>query len=123
MLTQDEEKFIKYWGENKDKVQTGFKQYRTGLSIGLVMGIGILLNFASGWYSRANMVANSQSTPMVLILALVIIAIFCSIFYRQFNREANDQRYKELLIKKEKQIKEAEKQQEMLNSSQVKNQN
>lgn len=121
MLTPDEEKFIKYWGENKDKIQTGFRQYRTGLAIGLVFGIGILINFATGWYSRANMVANSQSTPLILILALVIIAIFCSIFYRQFNREANDQRYNELLIKKEKQIKEAEKQQEMLNSSQVKN--
>lgn len=121
MLTPEEEKFIKYWGENRDKVQTGFRQYRTGLSIGFVLGIGILINFATGWYTRANMVANSQSTPSVLIFALVIIAIFCSFFYRQFNREANDQRYKELLFKKEKQIKEAEKQQEVQNSSQVKN--
>ena len=121
MLTPEEEKFIKYWGENRDKVQTGFRQYRTGLSIGFVLGIGILINFATGWYTRANMVANSQSTPFILIFGLVIIAIFCSFFYRQFNREANDQRYKELLIKKEKQIKEAEKQQEVQNSRQVKN--
>ena len=113
MLTPDEEKFIKYWGENRNKVKTGFRQYRTGLSIGFIMGIGILINFASGWYTRANMVANSQSTPTVLILGLVIIAIFCSFFYRQFNREANDQRYTELLIKKERQIKEAQKQQEV----------
>ena len=119
MLTPEEEKFIKYWAENRDKVQTGFRQYRTGLSIGFVLGIGILINFATGWYTRANMVANSQSTPLILILGLVIVAVFCSFFYRQFNREANDQRYKELLIKKEKQIKEAEKQHEVQNSSQV----
>ena len=121
MLTPDEEKFIKYWGENRDKPQTGFRQYRTGLSIGFVIGIGILINFATGWYSRANMVANSQSTPLVLITGLVIIAIFCSFFYRQFNREMNDQRYQELLFKKEREIKEAAKQQEVYNSSQIEN--
>ena len=121
MLTPEEENFLKYWGENRDKKQTGFRQYRHGLTIGLILGIGILLNFASGWYSRANMVANSQSTPSVLILGIVIIAVFCSFFYKQFKREANEQRFKELLYKKEKQNLAAEVQQDEVKSSQVGN--
>ena len=103
MLTPEEEKFLKSWGENRNKKVTKFRQYRLGLAIGLVMGIGIIINLASGWYTRANMVANSQSTPFVLLFGVAIIAVFCSFFYNQFRRETNEQRYKELLYKKEKQ--------------------
>lgn len=121
MLTPDEEKFLEYWSENRNKKASGFRQYRFGLSIGLIIGIGILLNFASGWYTRATMVANSQSTPLVLILAIIIIAIFCSVFYKQFNSEANEQRYKELIFKKEKDNIETGVQQDESKSSQVEN--
>ncbi len=102
MLTPEEEKFLKYWAENQNKTKRGIKQYRVGLSMGLVLGIGIIINLLSGWYSRANMVANSQSTPIVLVIAIIIISIFCSVFYKQFRKEANEQRYKELSYKKEK---------------------
>ncbi len=118
MLTAEEEKFLKYWEENRDKKQTGFRQYRIGLSIGLVFGIGLLINFSSGWYSRANMVANSQSTPLVLIFAILIIAVFCAYFYRQFSRETNEQRYKELIFKKERQNLTQQVQHEEINNGQ-----
>lgn len=102
MLTPEEENFLKYWAENRNKSKRGIKQYRVGLSIGLVLGIGIIINLMSGWYSRANMVANSQSTPIILVLGIIIISVFCSFFYQQFKKEANEQRYKELIFKKEK---------------------
>ena len=101
MLTEQEEKFLIYWEKNKDKERSVFKQISLGLPIGLFIGIGILLNFISGWYTRATMVANSQSTPLVLIFAVIIIAFFCSIFYKRHQWEMNDQRYQELKIKKE----------------------
>jgi hypothetical protein len=119
MLTPEEEKFLKFWGENRNKVQTGIRQYRVGLSIGLVFGIGIIINLTSGWYSRANMVANSQSTPIVLLTGILIISIFCSYFYRQFRREANEQRYKELIFKKEKEIAAAGVQQNDYENGQI----
>lgn len=119
MLTPEEENFLKYWADNKNKPQTGFRYYRQGLSIGFVLGIGILINFATGWYSRANMVANSQSTPFVLIFAIVIIALFCSYFYRQYRRETNEQRYQELLYKKEKENDAAKMQQDGTKSSHI----
>ena len=101
MLTEQEEKFLIYWEKNKERERSIFRQLSLGLPIGLLIGIGILLNFISGWYTRATMVANSQSTPLVLIFAVIIIAVFCSIFFKRHQWEMNDQRYQELKIKKE----------------------
>ena len=102
MLTTEEEKFLAYWKENRNKEKSFLRQYSLGLSIGMILGIAILLNFVSGWYTRATMVANSQSTPLVLIVAVILIAVFFSVFYKRHKREMNDQRYMELMIKKEK---------------------
>lgn len=101
MLSKEDEKFLVYWEKNKDKEKSIFKQLSLGLPIGLLIGIGILLNFISGWYTRATMVANSQSTPLVLIFAIVIISVFCSVFYKRHHWEMNDQKYRELMIKKD----------------------
>lgn len=101
MLTEQEEKFLIYWEKNKERDKNIFRQLSLGLPIGLLIGVGILLNFVSGWYTRATMVANSQSTPLVLIFAIIIITVFCSIFYKRHQWEMNDQRYQELKIKKE----------------------
>jgi hypothetical protein len=103
MLTQEEEKFLMWWKENRENEKKPIKMFSLGLPLGLLIGVGILLNFLSGWYTRATMVANSQSTPLVLILAIVLITLFCSYFYKQHQWEMNDQRYQELVIKKEKQ--------------------
>lgn len=119
MLTEQEEKFLVYWEKNKEREKSFFRQISLGLPIGLFIGIGILLNFISGWYSRANMVANSQSTPLVLIFAIIIIAFFCSIFYKRHQWEMNDQRYQELTIKKELQNSSAGVQQNSSNNSQL----
>ncbi|WP_018611455.1 hypothetical protein [Segetibacter koreensis] len=101
MLTEQEEKFLVYWENNKEKEKSFFRQISFGLPLGLLIGLGILLNFMSGWYTRATMVANSQSTPLVLIIAIIIIVFFCSIFYSRHRWEMNDQKYQELKIKKE----------------------
>jgi len=101
MLTEQEEKFIIYWEKNKQRDKSIFRQLSLGLPIGIFIGIGILLNFVSGWYERATMVANSQSTPLVLIFAVIIIAVFCSVFYKRHKWEMNDQKYRELIVKKQ----------------------
>lgn len=103
MLTPEEEKFLVYWDANRTREQSFFKQLLPGLSFGLIMGVAILLSVVTGWYARANMVANSQSTPIVLIIALLIIAVFCSVFYKRHKWEMNEQHFLELKIKKEKQ--------------------
>ena len=105
MLSEEEEKFLLYWQQNRDKKKSIKSQLSMGLPIGLLIGVGILLNFVSGWYTRANMVANSQSTPLVIIIAVIFIAIFCSVFYKRHSWEMNEQRYMELLYKKKSENK------------------
>ncbi len=119
MLTEQEEKFLVFWEKNKDKERSFFKQISLGLPLGLLIGVGILLNFMSGWYTRATMVANSQSTPLVLIFAIIIIAFFCSVFYKRHQWEMDDQKYQELKIKKELQNSSQQVQQKPLTDSQV----
>lgn len=119
MLTDQEEKFLKYWENNKDKQKSLFKQLSLGLPLGLLISIGIILNYISGWYTRATMVANGQSTPLVLVFAIIIIIIFCSIFYRRHQQEMNDQKYQELKIKKELQDSSHQVQQKPMTDSQV----
>ena len=102
MLTTDEEKFVAYWKVARLAKKSFSRQLLRGLPIGMMMGIGILVCFESGWYTRANMVANSQSTPYALIVAIVGIVVFCSIFFQRHQWEMKEQQYIELLIKKQK---------------------
>lgn len=121
MLTPDEEKFLIYWEKNRDKKPTLLSQLSIGLPLGLLMCAGILLNYFSGWYTRATMVANGQSTPLVLIIAFILIIVFCSFFFKRHQREMNEQRYLELSYKKKLQKSPNPKQQEDDINSQVSN--
>ncbi len=117
MLTPEEERFLVYWKTNRTRGQSLFRQLLPGLSFGLIMGVAILLNYVFGWYTRANMVANSQSTPIVLVLALFLIVIFCSIFFKRHKWEMNEQHFLELKYKKEKQNSLDDMQQNNTNNS------
>ena len=113
MLSKREEQFLTWWEENREKNKKGLRQLFIGLPVGLAFGIGILLSVGSGWYERANMVANSQMNPNVLTIAIVSIAVFIAIFYKKYQWEMHEQQYKELMAKK----KSAEKQQKAANQS------
>jgi hypothetical protein len=102
MLSKREEQFITWWEVNRHKNKRTLRQLFIGLPIGLSFGVGILLSLGSGWYQRANMVANSQVNPNVLTIAIASIAAFIAIFYKKYQREMYEQQYKELLMKKNK---------------------
>ena len=51
------------------------------------------------------MIANTQTSPVVLIVAVLVIAAFFAIFNKKHRWDMNEQRYNELLVKKEKQAK------------------
>lgn len=121
MLTEQEEKFLIYWEKNREREKSFFRQISLGLPIGLLIGIAILLNFMSGWYTRATMVANSQSTPLVLIFAIILIAFFYSIFYKRHRWEMNEQQFMELTKKKELQNSSKQVQQDSKFDSQLDN--
>jgi hypothetical protein len=103
MLTEEEEAFLTYWQNNRDKQKRTFRQFLKGIPLALLFVIPIALNFFSGWYKRATMIRNtSEFSPGVLFLALAGIVIFIAIFSRKFKWEQYEQRYVELLSKKRK---------------------
>jgi hypothetical protein len=101
MLSEKEKEFLKYWEENRVKEKSLLKQLFPGLPIGLCIGCAILLTLDSGWYERANMIAETESSPTVLFIAIVAIVAFTGFFYKKFRWEMNEQSYKELKLKDE----------------------
>jgi hypothetical protein len=62
-----------------------------------------IFNLLSGWDKRASMVANADpSLILVLLIALILIVVFMAIFTVRHRWEINEQRYRELLAKREK---------------------
>lgn len=122
MLTQEEKNFLDFWEKNRLKQKNIFYQLRFGLPLGLLIGVGILLNFTSGWYERATMVAFSQSTPIILIFAIIIIAVFCAIFYKRHRWEMNEQLYTILSKRKDLENNAESKQQEVPADGQIEKQ-
>lgn len=96
MLSQEEKDFIVYWEANRLKQKKYFRSWLVGLPVGLLFGIPIVLNYATGWYKRAAMVAGTKFNPMVLIIAILLIITFSAIFYRQHQWEQHEQKYREL---------------------------
>ena len=99
--SEKEKAFIDYWENNRLKEKSILKQFFPGLPIGLALGAAILLALDSGWYERANMIAQSQSSPVVLFIAIAGIVAFTGFFYKKFRWEMNEQAYKELKLKKD----------------------
>ncbi len=68
-----------------------------GLPLGLLFVIAIFANFFSGWYKRADMVLNTDSSLiMVLLVASLLIVVFFSVFSARHRWDINEQRYLEL---------------------------
>ena len=82
MLSKREEEFIVYWEKNRDRNKKLFYQLLVGLPAGLLICSGILLSLDIDWYQRANMVANSEMNPFILLIAIVAIAVLWPSFIK-----------------------------------------
>lgn len=103
MQTNHQERFIEYWKNNRDREKKLYRQLIFGLPLGLLISGGIIISVITDrWYERADMVANTELNPTVLIVAVVIIAVFTGFFYKKFRWDQNEQLYKELMAKKKK---------------------
>lgn len=100
MLSKENESFLVYWSQNREKQLKSLRPFIVGLSGGLAIGICILLVLESGWYERANMVANSRLSSVILLIAIILISLFMAFFYRKFRWEMQEQRYLEMLANK-----------------------
>lgn len=100
MLSKEEEDFILYWEKNSFQQKHSTRPFMVGLSAGFVLGISLIAVVFSGWYERANMVANARLNSFVFLIAILGISLFMAFMYRKFRWETYEQRYRELLAKK-----------------------
>jgi putative Mn2+ efflux pump MntP len=96
MISPEEEHFYQFWEKERTLPHYKRKPFLRGLSIGLSLGMLVLILSELGWYERANMVANSRGNAIWIIIAILIISIGTGWLYQQFSSEMNEQRFKEL---------------------------
>ena len=109
-MSPENEDFLVYWSANSEKERTSIRPFLVGLSGGFAIGISVILVLESGWYERANMVANSTLNYLVLLFAILVISAFMAFFYRKFRWEMQEQRYLELISSKKRSENQAAKQ-------------
>jgi sterol desaturase/sphingolipid hydroxylase (fatty acid hydroxylase superfamily) len=102
MLTQEEQKFVEYWKNNREREKKLFRQLLIGLPAGLLFAVAILSIFSTGWYKRAHMEAYSGSSPIIFLVAIFAIIGFIAIFSKRHKWDMNEQHYLELLEKQKK---------------------
>jgi len=101
MLDQKEKLFVEYWELNRMKEKNIFYQLLTGLPIGLLFALPIIFILFTGryWFKRADMVANTELSPIILVSAVLMIATFVAILYKRHQWDMKEQQYKELKVK------------------------
>lgn len=103
MYTREEEEFIKYWEANRLKKKRSVKNLLIGTPLGILLMVGIFINFLSGWYKKAAMEANADpSLFLILLIAGIIIVAFVAILSSYHRWDINENHYKSLLARKDK---------------------
>lgn len=103
MLTNQEKDFIDFWAKNRIAQKTSIRPFLIGLSAGLLFGLVVVAVLYSGWYTRANMQANSKLNGFVFFGGILLVSFFMAYLYRSFSWENREQQYKELLAKQKRQ--------------------
>lgn len=106
MLDQKEKLFVDYWEHNRMKEKKIVYQVLTGLPIGLLFSLPIILILFTGryWFKRADMVANAELSAVVLVAAVLIIALFVALLYKRHQWDMKEQQYKQLKIKENRKV-------------------
>lgn len=104
MLSEEEKKYLVYWEANREREKKVVKQLIIGVPMGLIFAIPILIAVFSSkfWYKRADAVANTQTSPAVLIIAIIVITAFVAIFYKRHQWEMKEQQYQEIKNKEKR---------------------
>ena len=102
MLTEEEEKFLSYWQQERQQKKRFLRKFSIGLPLGVLVAVLVLVNLSSGWYQRATMQLNRDvSVVPVILFAVVAIVVFITIFSAHHKWDRNETMYQELLQKKE----------------------
>lgn len=104
MLNEKEQLFVDYWEANREKESRISYQILRGLPIGMLFTIPIFIILFTGryWYKRADMVANTELSPLLMMIIGVVITVFVALFYQRHKWDMKNQQYKELKAKSKK---------------------
>lgn len=103
MLNKKEEDFLQYWEVQRKNKKQFLRKVSIGLPLGVLLAVAVLINFLSGWYKKADMDIRTHSSVIIVVLiALVGIVVFITIFSAHYRWDQNEMQYKELLSKKKK---------------------
>ena len=111
MVTEEEKKFLRYWEQHRESENNFSVKLLRGLPKAMLFGLPIILFvpvvriYFPDWYYKI-----SETSPgmfLTAIIAVVGIILFTSYFNMQFRWETNEQAYKELKIKEERETASA----------------
>jgi membrane protein YdbS with pleckstrin-like domain len=102
MLEKEEENFISYWSVQRLKKNQYLRKLSLGLPLAVLIVSALMINFLSGWYREADKIIRSNSSVIIVVLiAIIAIVIFITIFSARHKWDLNELRYQELLKRKE----------------------
>lgn len=102
MLTPEEEKFVRYWQEQRQHKKSFLRNFSIALPAVSLLAVLFFINFLSGWYAKAEQELRRNSSLVVVILvAVVAIVVFVVIFSLRHRWEQNEAEYESLLKKKD----------------------
>jgi uncharacterized BrkB/YihY/UPF0761 family membrane protein len=99
MLTTEEKKFLDYWDHNRNRKKRLLWQLAAGMPLGAFLALTILVNYFSGWYKRAAMEININTSGILVVLAAVIlIIVFMVVFSARHKWEMNELKAKDDIL-------------------------
>ena len=106
MITEKEKQFLLYWERNRERENGFISKLSRGLPMALLFGLPIILSVVSVWIFFPDWYMKiSKTSPgmfITAIFAIFLIVLFYSFFRMQFKWEMNEQLYKELKAKENK---------------------
>lgn len=100
MLTEDENRFILYWEENRLKKKKVWRQLSVGMPLGTALAGAILISIFSGWNKAGTVLQFDPQLMMIVLAGVLMIVVFIVIFSARHKWDMNEQHYRELLAKK-----------------------
>lgn len=106
MLSPEEKDFLAYWSAHRERKRKVMRQLYAGLPLAAILVGATVVTAFSGWYKRAGMVMRREQSSLVLVLlvAVLLITVFIVIFSARHRWDLQEQRYRELMARKEKEI-------------------
>jgi protein-S-isoprenylcysteine O-methyltransferase Ste14 len=102
MVTTEEEKFLVWWQANRVYKKKVLGYLAAGLPLGVIMAVTIFFTYFSNWYKRAVPLINMRPTGvLVVLIGLLLIIVFMVVFSARHKWEMHEQRYQELLSKRD----------------------